>query len=630
MAQNNEELNRLKSMGRRALLLGGGQLALFGLIAAQLYKLQVLESDKYKLLAEENRINIKLLTPPRGQILDRFGTQLAVNEQNYRVTLTRESSPDAAATLDRLAQIIPIGAEERARALDTKRNRAFVPVTVAENLTWDQVSRIEVNAPDLPGIAIEVGQTRLYPYGSMLSHILGYVAVVSEPELQASDDPLLQLPDFRIGKNGIEKNYDKALRGKAGTSQVEVNAVGRTIRELSRQEGLPGRELVTTLDVSLQNFCCQRLVGETAGSTVVMDVNNGDVLAMASMPSYDNNAFTKGISSADWKLLVEDPLKPLGNRTIGGTYAPGSTFKVAVALAALEAGVNPDSTVYCPGVYSLGNAKFHCWKRGGHGHVNLHDGLKHSCDVFFYDVARRVGIDRIAEMSFRLGLGAPTGIDLPSEKGGIIPTRDWKLANMGEPWQGGETLVTAIGQGFVLTTPLQLAVMVARICNGGFAVTPHLLRGFRDQTADDPAPPPVFPPMGVNPAHLAAVIAGMNGVTNEQGGTAYRNRITEEGWEMAGKTGTSQVRRISMAERAQGVTKNEDLPWHRRDHALFISFAPVHAPRYACAVVVDHGGGGSAVAAPIARDILIEAQRRDPLARAPLPIVTAAQPVKQG
>jgi len=630
MAQNNEDLLRLKGMSRRALLLGAGQLGLFGLIAGQLYKLQVLQSDRYRLLAEENRINIKLLTPPRGQILDRFGVQLAVNEQNYRVVLTRERSPDAAATLDRLAEIVPISEEDRARALDTRRYRAFVPVTVAENLTWEQVSRIEVNAPDLPGVAIEVGQTRLYPYGPMLAHILGYVAAVSEQELQASDDPLLQLPDFRIGKNGIEKSHDLALRGKAGSSQVEVNAVGRVIRELARDEGEPGRELVTTLDASLQSFCYQRLLGETAASAVVMDVSNGDLLALASVPGYDDNAFTRGISSADWKALVEDPLKPLNNRAIAGTYAPGSTFKMVVALAALEAGISPAATVWCPGVYKLGNAKFHCWKRQGHGHVDMHGGIKHSCDVFFYDVAKRVGIDRIADMAFRLGLGKPTGIELPNEKGGVIPTRDWKLANLGEPWQGGETLVTAIGQGFVLATPLQLAVMTARLANGGLGVQPHLTRGFRDQGTEDPAPPPAFAPIGVNPEHLAVVIKAMNGVTNEQGGTAYRNRIADEGWEMAGKTGTSQVRRITMAERAQGVTKNEDLPWHRRDHALFVAFAPVHAPRYACAVVVDHGGGGSAVAAPIARDILIEAQRRDPLARPALPIVTAGNPAQEG
>ena len=631
MAQNNEELLRLKGLSRRALLLGAGQLGLFGLIAGQLYKLQVLESDKYKLLAEDNRINIKLLTPPRGQILDRFGQQLAVNEQNYRVVLTREQSPDVEATLDRLSQILPIGAEERARVLrEAKRNRAFVPVTVTENLTWEQVSRIEVNAPDLPGIAIEVGQTRLYPYGAMLSHILGYVAVVSEQELQGSEDPLLQLPDFRIGKSGIEKSFDQALRGRAGRSEVEVNAVGRIIRELTRKEGQPGRELVTTLDVGLQNFCYQRLMGETAASAVVMDVTNGDLLALASVPSYDDNIFTKGISSADWKMLVEDPLKPLNNRTIAGTYAPGSTFKMVVALAALEAGISPASTVWCPGVYKLGNAKFHCWKRQGHGHVDMHGGIKHSCDIFFYDVAKRVGIDRIADMAFRLGLGKPTGIELPNEKGGVIPTREWKQANLGEAWQGGETLVTSIGQGFVLATPLQLAVMTARLANGGLAVQPHLARGFRDQGTEDPAPPPAFPPMGVNPDHLAIVVKAMNGVTNEEGGTAYRNRIQEPGWEMAGKTGTSQVRRITMAERAQGVTKNEDLPWHRRDHALFVAFAPVHAPRYACAVVVDHGGGGSAVAAPIVRDILIEAQRRDPLARPALPIVTAANPTREG
>jgi len=631
MAQNNEELLRLKSLSRRSLLLGAGQLGLFGLVAARLYQLQVVESDRFRLLAEENRINLKLLTPPRGQILDRFGRQLAINEQNYRVVLTREQTPDVAATLAALGQIVPIADADRARVLrEMTRHRAFVPIMVAENLTWEQVSRIEVNAPDLPGVAIEVGQTRLYPYGPILSHLLGYVAAVSEAELQGSEDPLLQLPDFRIGKSGVEKTYDTALRGKAGNSQVEVNSIGRIIRELSRQEGQPGREAVLTLDVGLQTYTYQRLMGETAASAVVLDIHSGDVLAMASVPSYDANAFARGISSADWQALVNDPLKPLSNRSISGLYAPGSTFKMVVALAALAAGISPAQTVWCPGVYRLGNAKFHCWKRQGHGHVDMHDGIKHSCDVFFYDTAKRAGIDRIAEIGFKLGLGQVTGIDLPGERPGVIPTRDWKLANIGEPWQGGETLVTSIGQGFVLATPLQLALMTARLANGGRAVLPHLTRGFRDPGPDDPLRTGLFPPIGIPPEHLAIIDKAMDAVVNEKGGTAGRARIEEPGWEMAGKTGTSQVRRITMAERAQGVTKNEDLPWNRRDHALFVAFAPVGAPRYACAVVVDHGGGGSKAAAPIARDILIEAQRRDPLGKPALPIATAAAALGQG
>ena len=630
MAQNNEELIRLKSLTRRALILGGAQIAIFGGIATRLYHLQVEEAARYALLAEENRVNVKLLIPPRGQILDRFGKQLAVNEQNYRVVLTSERTRNVAATLDALERIVPIDAADRERVLREVGRNIFIPITVTENLSWEQVSRIEVNAPDLPGISIEVGQTRLYPYGTMLSHILGYVAAVSETELKESEDPLLALPDFRIGKNGIEKIYDKQLRGSAGTRQIEVNAVGRVIRELSRNEGKPGRDLVVTLDSGLQAYAYQRLMGETAGSAVVLDIHTGDVLAMASAPSYDANLFTLGLSAGDWKTLTEDPLKPMTNRAIGGLYAPGSTFKMIVALAALEAGVSPSHAVFCPGVYRLGNARFHCWKRGGHGYVGMRDGIKRSCDVFFYDTARRIGIDRISEMAFKLGLGAPTGVDLHSERGGVIPTRDWKLANFGEPWQGGETLVTAIGQGFVLATPLQLAVMAARLANGGKAVTPHLSRGFRDQGAEDAAPATLFPPIGLPPEHLALILDAMNAVVNEKGGTAGRAKITEPGWEMGGKTGTSQVRRITMSERAQGVTKNADLPWHRRDHALFVAFAPVASPRYACAVVVDHGGGGSAVAAPIARDILIEAQRRDPLARPALPEMAATQTASQG
>jgi len=622
MAQNNEDLNRLKSLSRRALVLGGLQVAVFGGIAARLYHLQVEESSRFALLADENRINVKLLIPPRGQILDRFGEQLAVNQQNYRVVLTSERSPNAAATLAALARIVPLSETDLERVLREVKRSSFVPVTVAENLTWEQVSQIEVNAPDLPGLSIEVGQTRLYPYGTMFSHLLGYVAAVSESELKGSQDPLLALPDFRIGKNGIERTYDEALRGTAGTRQIEVNSVGRVIRELARNDGKPGRDLVVTLDSGLQAYTYQRLMGETAASAVVLDIATGGVLAMASVPSYDANAFTLGISSKDWKALTEDTLKPMTNRAIGGLYAPGSTFKMIVGLAALEAGVSPAQSVFCPGVYKLGNARFHCWKRGGHGHMNLHDGIKHSCDVYFYETARRIGIDRIAEMAFKLGLGVQTGIDLHSERAGVIPTREWKLANFGEPWQGGETLVTAIGQGFVLATPLQLAVMVARLASNK-VVVPHLWRGFLDQGPADSAPSSLFPPLGLPENHLAQILDSMNAVVNEKGGTAGRARIAEPGWEMGGKTGTSQVRRITLSERAQGVTKNEDLPWHRRDHALFVAFAPVGNPRYACAVVVDHGGGGSAVAAPIARDILIEVQRRDPLGKPALPEAAA-------
>lgn len=620
LRQHNEELVRSRGLTRRALLLGSLQLGMLGLLAGRLYQLQVVESERFSLLAEENRINMRLLAPPRGSIVDRFGAELAINRRNYKVLLVREQAQDLEGTLAFLDRIVPLDEKEHTRlARDLHRTRAFVPVMVAENLTWDQVSQIEVNAPDLPGVSIEVGATRIYPFGESLAHLVGYVGPVSEKELRGSDDPLLQLPDLRIGKNGIERQYDKSLRGRAGTLRYEVNAYGRTIRELARSEGQPGKDLVLSVDSRLQRFAYERLAGETAASAVVMDVQSGDLLALASVPTYDPMAFVLGLSGSEWRRLITDSLKPLSNRSVHGLYAPGSTFKMLVALAALEFGITPSQTVYCPGHYTLGKSRFHCWRRWGHGHMSMVDALKQSCDVYFYDIARKIGIQRIAEMANKLGLGHPTGLDLPDEPSGTIPTKDWKLANVGEPWQVGETLVAAIGQGYVLATPVQLALMTARIANGGKAVVPRLLRGLRDEPGVLPAAPQ-FEDLGIPAQHLAVVREGMDRVVNDRRGTAYRSRIEEPGWAMGGKTGTSQVRRITMAERARGVTRNEDLPWHRRDHALFVSFAPVDEPRYACAVVVDHGGGGSKAAAPIARDLLTEAQRLAPLATPALPL----------
>ncbi len=628
--QHNEELRLGRSLTRRALILGGLQLGLFGVLGARLYQLQVVQKDRFSLLAEENRVNMRLLAPPRGRIVDRFGEDLATNRRNYKVMLVREQSQDLEETLALLKAIVPLEDKDRERlARDLARTRAFVPVMVAENLTWDQVSQIEVNAPELPGISIDVGETRIYPLRESMAHIVGYVGPVSEPELKASTDPLLQLPDLRIGKSGIEKNYDPRLRGRAGTLEYEVNAYGRKIRDLARQEGEPGRDLVLTVDSRLQRFAHERLAGETAASAVIMDIHEGDVLALASVPTFDPMSFVLGLSGAEWNRLTNDPLKPLSNRSVYGLYAPGSTFKMLVALAALEAGIGPNQTVYCPGHYKLGKSRFHCWRRWGHGHKDMIEALQQSCDVYFYDVSRRIGIERIAAMARKLGLGEPTGLDLPGERSGTIPTKAWKQEQLGQPWQIGETLVSAIGQGFVLSTPLQLAVMTARIANGGKAVTPRLLRGLRDEVPSVRITHPLED-LGIPEQHLRIVQEGMDQVVNSKRGTARGARIEEEGWEMAGKTGTSQVRRITMAERARGVTRNEDLPWRRRDHALFVAFAPVQAPRYACAVVVDHGGGGSKAAAPIARDLLIETQRLAPLATPALPLAAYRRDRQEG
>ncbi len=638
MAYVHEDQTRFKTFSRRALLLAGAKTALMASLIGRMYYLQVVEGERYRTLAEDNRINLRLLVPPRGRIVDRFGTALADNQPNFRVVVVPEQTPDLARTLDNLARIIAVDKADRARILrEVGRRRPFVPVTVRDNLSWYHVSRLEVNAPGLPGVAIEMGETRYYPFGEPMTQILGYVAAVAEHELNG--DPLLELPGFRIGKTGVERRFDAELRGAAGTSQVEVNAVGRVIRELSRNEGKAGRELVLSVDAGLQNFVHQRLLGERSAAAVVMNIHDGEVLALSSSPSYDAHAFNIGLSSRQWQELVSDPLGPLNNKAIAGTYAPGSTFKMVVALAAQEAGIGPGHRTFCPGFMELGRARFHCWKKEGHGWLAMHDGIKQSCDVYFYDLARRTGIDRISEMATRLGLGELTGVELPGERAGVVPTRAWKLATIGEAWQGGETLVTAIGQGFVLSTPLQLAVMTARVANGGLAVRPTLVRGFRDELSDAQAAPPSaeatvahvaevaasrFKSLGLSEAHLTVVRNAMDAVTNDPRGTAYRSRIEQEGWAMAGKTGTSQVRRISLSERQGGVKKNEDLEWRYRDHGLFVAFAPVHRPRYCCAVVVEHGGSGSRSAAPIARDVLIETQRRDPSATGLRPLAAAA------
>ena len=604
--------DRTKVLNRRALLLASGKLGLMSALVGRLYYLQVVQADRYATLAEDNRINLRLLPPPRGRILDRTGVLLASNRLNYRVVLVSEQTPSVEATLDRLGKLIPISEQEYRKVLrDSHRRRGFVPITVRENLSWAEVARVEVNAPDLPGVIIDVGQSRHYGLGVTAAHITGYVAPVSEDDL--TGEPLLELPDFRIGRSGIERTYDLALRGSAGNSQVEVNAYGRVIRELARQDGEPGDDLTLTIDIGLQSYATERIAEESA-AVAVLDIHNGDVFALVSTPSFDPNAFNEGMTQAAWQALLHNPRKPLSNKAIAGQYPPGSTFKMVVALAALENGVvGPDHKVTCTGEMELGDHVFHCWKRYGHGERRMVDAIEQSCDIYFYDIARRVGIDRIAEMARRLGLGQATGIDLPGEADGLVPDRAWKLAYIGSPWQKGETVVVGIGQGFLLATPLQLAIMVARLANGGVAVTPRLLRRQGKPTAAAVnVAAPAFDSLGLSPSALALVTRGMDRVSNSPYGTAFRARIEQPGMALAGKTGTSQVRRISKAERKSGVLKNKAKPWIERDHALFVAFAPVEAPRYAIAVVVEHGGSGARVAAPIARDILLETQRRDP------------------
>ena len=594
-----------RRINRRAVMMGGAMVAFMSVLGLRMRYLQVEQSEKFRLLAEENRVNIRLIPPARGLIEDRRGVPIAANEQNYRVVIVREDAGDIDAVLDKLSQVITLAPEDLERIKKEVAKRSpFVPITIADRLSWDDLSAIAMNAPALPGITPEVGLSRRYPFKGDFAHVLGYVGPVSDFDLSKLDDPdpLLQIPKFQIGKVGVETKLEKDLRGSAGSKRIEVNYVGRVMRELDRIEGKSGANVTLTLDSRLQNYVQARL-GDESAAAVVMDVESGDILAINSAPSFDPNLFVRGISSADYALLTENDHRPLADKSVQGTYPPGSTFKMVVALAALEAGeVTPESSVSCRGFIELSGRKAHCWKRSGHGKVDLRKSLMQSCDVFYYEMAQRVGVEKITAMAKRLGLGVKHDLPMSAVAAGLTPTKQWKLETQKADWVIGDTLNAGIGQGYVLASPLQLAVMVSRVATGR-NILPRLVK------AIDGSEQPILggESLGLDPAHLASVRAGMTAVVNDEQGTAYGSRVIEETARMAGKTGTSQVRNISAAERERGVSKNDDLPWEKRDHALFVAFAPAERPRLAVALIVEHGGGGSAAAAPIVRDILLQA-----------------------
>jgi penicillin-binding protein 2 len=603
-----KDKSRYETFTRRSLGVTGAVTAVFGVLAGRLYQLQIVHGDTYMTEAEDNRINQRLIAPLRGRILDRFGVELANNRRNYRVMVVAEQAREGVeAALDAIGRVIVLTDRQRQKALrDIAMNKKFVPVPVVENLSWEEFARINLHLPYLPGVLPDVGETRAYPYAGLFSHILGYVAPVGPEDIsQDNRDPLITMPGFRIGKRGIEKQFESEIRGSAGVTRVEVNAYGRIIRELGNERGVPGEDVQLTIDQQLQQVTAERLGTESAAA-VVLDVMTGDVLALASTPGFDPNQFNVGITNAQWHDLTHDDHKPLLNKAIGGVYPPGSTFKPAMALAAYDNGLK-DLRVFCTGVTRLGNHEFHCWKRGGHGSVNLRRGIQVSCDCFFYEVARRLGIDKLEQTARALGLGAATGIEIPGERSGFIPSRAWKEETYHVAWQPGETLVAGIGQGYVVVTPLQLATLAARIASGK-AVTPRLVH----DVGPNRMPRPLPENLPFSDEAFSLVHGGMSAVTNEPGGTAFAWRISQPGFEMAGKTGTAQVRVITRAERQGGVRKDTNLPWKLRDHGLFMAFAPVEKPRYACAVIVEHGALGHPQV-QMARDILLFAQQRDPL-----------------
>jgi penicillin-binding protein 2 len=632
---------------RRAALLSFAGAGAMGAILFRMGQLQAtnLFSREYSEAADENRFDTRIIAPPRGVIYDRFGTVLAQTAKDYQVAVVQDDAEDLEEAVDRVRQILGLSAEWARRAIIRVRgNSRYEPQPLQEGLTWEEFNAINVRLPELRGIVAQSVDVRAYPYDVVYAHPIGYVQkptqrdidrALENPEQGQSRAVYLRNPHVRVGKAGLEASLERTLHGEAGWRKIIVNARGveQGEDERERREPVRGSGVVLTLDHELQRTAMQSF-GDQAGAAVVMDIYTGDILVMASNPTFDPNLFVNGIGQSAFAALNGDEKKPLFNKPVAGAYPPGSTFKTMVGIAAKQAGVEDDWRVNCPGHFTYGGRAFHCWRRGGHGSVNLHRAMRESCDVYFYNAALRAGPERIAAVARTFGFGIAHDVSLPHVEDGLVPDPTWWREHTHEEWTGGLTLNYGIGQGSLLVTPLQLCCMVARIANNGRSVTPRLVREMPG-VASEPRQPAAME--GIAPEHLAAIRQGMFGVCNEPGGTATRagNMIQcvrradgvivdaagappgSAPVQIAGKTGTSQARVITAAERARGVLRDSQLPWRLRDNALFISFGPWDAPRYACAVVLEHGGHLNPAfdASPISAMILRQTFLRDPANR---------------
>jgi penicillin-binding protein 2 len=567
------------SFTRRGFALGAAQIGLCGVLAGRMAWLSIAENDKYKLLAESNRVNLSLIPPRRGWIVDRHGKPLALNRTIFRVDIIPDRLIDKDATLDELQQILGFDADERQRISDDiKAAAGFQPVQVAENLDWEHYAALSVRAQELPGVIPAQGFARFYPDGAAVGHLIGYVGAASAVDYEKTKDQLMLTPGYKIGKDAIEKTFETLLRGTPGARRSEVTARGKLVRDLATRPDVPGHTLQLTIDKGLQAYAARRL-GTNSGSAVVIDCQTGEMLAMVSMPAYDPNSFSDGIGRREYKMLTDNDHVPLMNKTLQGLYPPGSTVKPMNGLALLEAGVSPTDRISCSGSLRVGNGIFHCHKRRGHGPLDLKQAIMYSCDIYFYEMIRRLGYDKIAPIARMTGLGQKYDLPFSTQRYGTVPDSAWKQRKYKQDWTVADSLNASIGQGYVLANPLQLAVMAARIASGR-ALNPHLLKGANSLNAAA---------LPVSAEHLIKIREAMAGVVNG-GGTGGAARMQIPGITLAAKTGTAQVRRITMAERAGGVLGNAALPFKLRDHALFVCFAPAEAPRYAAAIVLEHNG----------------------------------------
>ena len=633
MLNESTNVKKLQTINRRMFIIGVAKVFIFTGIIARLFFLQINENKKYLTLSDKNRLREWRLPPVRGEFLDYFGNIVAGNLKVYQLHVIPEQVENFKYLMLRLKDILKLGDKEFKKIIKQKNSqKSWETLIVSKNLTWEQFTKINYFLHDLVGAKPVLSVSRNYPFENSYTHVLGYVAEASEDDILNNEViKKYHVPGLKVGKTGLEKTFEKILIGTNGIQRYEVNAYGKRINQIDHEDGIKGNTIELTIDSEIQKFC-NELLGERAGSISVMDIYTGEIIAMHSSPSFNPNLFSFGINQDDWQLIINNPLKPLVNKTLTGLYSPGSTIKPIVALSALENNViSPSLKVNCTGKIEMYGQTYHCWKKKGHGVVDLRNAMKQSCDTYFYEVARKLGVDRLKITALKFGLGEKV-LDkaFNNEKRGLVPSTEWKKNNLGQGWVLGETLITGIGQGYLQTTPLQLCLMTAQLANGGYKIYPRITVNKNDETFEQIRDvikknretalenkdglleageqllsfikEKKHEPLYKNPENIKFILETMFASTNEIRGTSYSSRIDNLKYQFAGKTGTSQVKRITAEDRELDL-KTIEIPYNERDHALYVAFGPYKNPRYALSIVIEHGGSGSSAAAPIAKKL---------------------------
>ena len=604
ISSSSENVTKLNSINRRMFITGSLKLFIMIGLVSRLFFLQVKENKKYLTLSDKNRIREWKLAPVRGEFHDYFGNVIAGNFEAYQLHIIPEQVEDFRYVIYRIKDLLELSEREFKKIIKKKNEiKPWETLIVSDNLDWTKFSKINNHLYDLNGVKPVISISRNYPFKDNFTHVLGYVSQANEMDIEKNESIKKNfVPGLKVGKTGLEKSLEEKLIGTNDIERYEVNAYGRRISQLEFQKGKKGKTLRLTIDTKVQQLA-NELLKDQAGSICVMDIYTGSVIAMHSSPSFDPNLFVFGISQDDWQIIRNDPMKPLVNKTLQGNYSPGSTIKPIVALSALENGIiNTNFTVNCRGhknPLELYGQTYHCWKKQGHGFMNLRNAMKQSCDTYFYEVARRLGVDKLSETAKKFGLGKEVFGDLFNiEKKGLIPNTQWKKNALGQSWLLGETIITGIGQGYIQTTPIQLCLMTAQIANGGYKIYPKIVMDDENKVS----PIDKFTPLYKNSKNIKIVQDAMFASTNEVRGTSYRSRIDDPKYQFAGKTGTAQVKKITKRDRELDL-KTFEIPYEERDHALYVAFGPYRNPRYAVSIIVEHGGNGSTTAAPMAKKL---------------------------